>query len=138
VAEFLSPAWVADLDATLRTAPGLAPLAGDEPIVLELRVRRAGGVEHAHHIVCSPDGVRALDGQSPEAAIVLSTDEATATALHRGDVTAQAALASGQLRLGGDLDAVARRSDAFGALGDVFAALRATTTFPADAGAGGR
>jgi len=60
----------------------------------------------------------------------LTTDYPTAVNIALGRENAQIALARGRLRLGGDVEALVRRSDALGALNDATAALREATTYP--------
>lgn len=126
MAEFLSPAWVAELDATLRRSPLRADDA--DALVYELEARGADGRVHSHHVTIGPDGARAVEGPAAHPDLVLVTDEETAFALHRNDSNAQAAIASGRLRIRGDLAAFSRHSAALAALGDLFASLRDTTT----------
>jgi putative sterol carrier protein len=129
VAEFLSAAWIAALDEAARGSPVLAACAGDEPLVIEQRVLLADG-ESVHHLQLAADGARVRPGPADEPDIVLSTDVETATALARGDVTAQSVLASGRLHVSGELESLARHSTALAAVDDVFAAVRRDTTFP--------
>jgi hypothetical protein len=129
VAEFLSAAWIVALDEAARGSAALAACAADEPLVIEQRVVRAEG-ESVHHLQLAASGVRVLPGAADEPDVVLSTDLETATALARGDVTAQAVLASGRLHVSGELESLARHSAALAAVDDVFAAVRRDTTFP--------
>jgi hypothetical protein len=148
VTEFLSPAWVAELDAALRaletvtpTAPRSRPVAAGDPargFVVEQRVRRDDGVVHVHHLVAADGRFRAVAGPAPDPDLILTTDLDTAIALQRGVITAQLALATGHLRLGGDLDHLRTHADLFVALDDVFVTLRAGTTAPATTSAAPR
>ncbi len=129
VAEFLSPAWVAELDGALRSLES-EPTSSAPPFVIEQRVTVEGRVDHVHHVVASGAGFRAVTGPAPEPDLVLTTDLDTAVAIQRGAVNAQLALAVGHLRLGGDLDRLLSRSELFAKLDDVFGALRESTTYP--------
>ena len=57
--------------------------------------------------------------------VCLETDYATAVALARGEMNAQAALADGRLRVSGDVARLAAHAAALARLDDVFAAVRA-------------
>jgi putative sterol carrier protein len=132
VAEFLSAEWIAALDAAARASTVLTDCAGSESFVLEQRVELASGAEAVHHLVFAPDGTRVLLGAASQPDVVLGTDLPTAVALARGEINAQLALASGHLRVRGDLDALTSRSDALRKIDDVFASVRTETTFPSD------
>lgn len=129
MAEFLSAAWIAALDEAARGSAALTACAGDEPFVIEQRVVLADG-ESVHHLELAAHGARVLPGAADEPDIVLATDVETATALARGDITAQSVLASGRLHVSGELESLARHSAALAAVDDVFAAVRRDTTFP--------
>jgi hypothetical protein len=134
VAEFLSPAWIAELDAAL-VALEPAVVDPDDTFVIEQRVTLPMGAAHAHHVVVAGGRFRAVAGPAPRADLVLTTDLETAVAIQRGTENAQYALAAGKLRLGGDLDRLRARSEVFARLHDVFAELRDATTYPKDPGA---
>lgn len=125
--EFLSPAWVAELDAALQSS-ALRAEAQDRALVYQLEAEDGDGEVRVHHITIGPDGARADDGPASEPDLVLVTDAETALALHRNDCNAQAAIASGRLRIRGDLEAFSRHAATIASLGDLFATLRSTTT----------
>lgn len=127
VPEFLSPAWVAELDTALRSS-ALRAGEQDPALVYQLEAHDDDGVVRTHHITIGPDGARALDGSASEPDLVLVTDAETALALHRNDCNAQAAIASGRLRIRGDLEAFSRHASTIASLGDLFATLRSSTT----------
>jgi hypothetical protein len=139
VAEFLSAEWIAALDAAARAASELAACAPDAPFVLEQRVSLArdddgdggdGDEEVVYQVVLAPDGARVVPGSTAEPDLVLLTDVATAGALARGERNAQSVLAEGGLRVRGDLRALTSRAEALRAVDDVFASVRAETTYP--------
>ena len=128
--EFLSPEWLAELDAAVHAAPELSALGPIEIEQVVTGVPRAGEVRY--RIVVDDDGARVLrpDGSRPLPDVRLTTDYETAVAIAAAKENAQAALADGRLHLGGSVDALVRRASAFAALGDATAALRGITTFP--------
>ena len=130
VPEFLSPAWLHELDAAVRAAPELTSL---NPIEIEQVVSDVPRQGEVRYRIVVDDGGAAVcvDGDPEHAADVrMTTDYATAAAIAAGKENAQTALADGRLRLGGRIDLLVRRTPAFAALGDATAALRAVTTFP--------
>jgi len=127
VPEFLSPAWVAELDAALR-ASALRAEAQDRALVYQLEAHGDDGTVRIHHLTIGPDGARAVDGSAAAPDLVLVTDADTALALHRNDCNAQAAIASGRLRIRGDLEAFSHHASTIASLGDLFATLRIATT----------
>lgn len=133
VPDFLSEAWIRELDAAVRVAPELSVLGPIEIEQIVSGVPRRGEVRY--RVVIDADGARVEsaegDGSTRAADVRLTTDYATACAIASGKKNAQAALADGRLRLGGSLDALVRRAPAFAALGDATAALRGMTSFPA-------
>ena len=131
--EFLSPAWIIEFDSALRA---LEPTEASSEwrFVIEQRVTRPGADAHVHHVVASGAGFRALRGPAPAPDLVLTTDLQTAVAIQRGAVNAQLALASGHLRLSGDLSRLLGTAALFTRLDDVFTTLRDRTTYPSDHG----
>jgi hypothetical protein len=128
--EFLSEAWLRELDSALRAAPQLSALG---PIEIEQTVSgvpRRGDVRYRLVIDEAGAHIGTVDEHESAADVRLTTDYATAVAIAAGKENAQTALADGRLRLGGNVDALVRRASAFAALGDVTAAVRGVTTFP--------
>ncbi len=124
--EFLSQEWIAALDRAL------APVTAPAPLVLEQVVTGVPGRGDVRYQVWF-DGDGGHAGACRRRADVrFTTDYATACAIARGDENAQIALAHGRLQLGGDVDALAHRSDVLTALGDGAAELRRVTTYGRD------
>ena len=130
MAEFLSPGWVGELDAALQGAP-LRVEGSDAALVFQLEVRDGDDRVRTHHIRVTAEGVHAVPGPADDPDLVLVTDQATAYALHRNECNAQAAIASGRLRIRGDLEAFSHHASTIASLGDLFASLRAATAEPA-------
>jgi len=133
VAEFLSDEWIRALGAAARAAYA-ARDADAEVLVVEPVVRDVPGRGEIRYRVTCDTTVRDVTGPSPHDApadVRLETDYPTAAALARGEVNAQHALADGRLTVSGDVARLAGHASAIAKLGDLFAALRATTSFPA-------
>jgi len=125
--EYLSDAWIGALDTALRGCTELATLG---PLVIEQVVRDVPGrgvVRYRCEV--SDAGTRVVAGGDGRPDLRLTTDYPTAVAIARGHENAQSALADGRLRLGGDVEDLARHAAALAALRDATAELRATTTY---------
>jgi hypothetical protein len=122
VAGFLTDAWLDDLDAAAR----VAELPTHAPLVLQQVVPDGpDGREVAYALVVRDGRVRVERGRASHPDLVFTQDRATAEAIHRGELSAQAAFMQGRLRLGGDLRAVVYRAGELTAVHDVFASVRA-------------
>lgn len=138
---FLSPEWVDELARAAEAAPSLRGDLSDVRLELRYVVPDAPGGEIAYTVSIANGRVRVdRSGQGPSSAVgvtlLLRAPYETAVALHRGERTAQDALACGALKVAGNLDALVRHRRALVALADVFASLREATTYdrPPDGG----
>jgi hypothetical protein len=131
VTEFLSDEWIAALAGAVAAHP--VDVATGECLVVEPVVRGVPGRDEVRYrIAFEGDGceVTAAGVDDPPADVYLETDYPTAAALARGDMNAQAALADGRLQVSGDVARLAAHASALPRLGDLFAAVRAGTTYP--------
>lgn len=124
---FLSAEWIEALAraAATRVVPDGTPAAA-----LQVEVNCAGDLV-VWVLEIAATGLTVRAGPSPTATVRLHTDEPTAVALATGALNTQLAVAADRVRIEGDLAAIAGVRNAFDALGDVFADVRAATTFPA-------
>lgn len=125
MAEFLSPAWIEELDTAARASDALGAFGGQ--LVVEQRVTDAPGGEIRYHVVLAADGARVHAGGAELPDLVITADYETACAIHDGRENAQRALAAGRMDVRGDLGHVREHSDALAALDDLFAQVRART-----------
>jgi hypothetical protein len=122
VAAFLTDQWFDDLEAAARGTS--VPL--DVRLVIQQIIPGSAEGDEVAYVLSAADGaitVRRGRAEAPD--ITFTQDRATAEAIHRGELSAQAAFIEGRLRLGGDLRAVIERADSLISLDDVFAAARA-------------
>ena len=130
MAEFLSAAWIAELDAAAR---GAADLVVDAPLVVEQVVDDGEGVTVRYQVRIGPAGASVSGDTGAPADVVLVTDRATAWAMHGGRLRAQDAFARGALKVRGRPELLAGRAELFARLDRAFAPVRAGTTLSNDA-----
>ena len=130
MAEFLSAAWIAELDAAARAA---ADLVVDAPLVVEQVVDDGAGVTVRYQVRIGPAGASVSGDTGAPADVVLVTDRATAWAMHGGRLRAQDAFARGALKVRGRPELLAGRAELFARLDRAFAPVRAGTTLSNDA-----
>ncbi len=124
---YLTPEWLDALDEALRSATVSVPA----PVLLEQVVTGVPGRgEVAYRVRLSESGARVDHDHTAAADVRLTTDYGTAVAIARGEQNAQIALARGRLRLGGQVDALSRVTDALVGFAAALASLRAVTTYP--------
>lgn len=123
---FLSDEWLQALDeaARDRTPPEADPLA-DVSLSIEQSV--TGGPRWRLVIDRGACRVEADPAGDPD--VRLTCDHATAAAIAQGHRSALDAFMSGDLRLGGDTGALLAHRDALAVLGDLFARVKARTSF---------
>jgi hypothetical protein len=127
VPEFLSDEWLAALDASARSVgacPDVAPFVAEQVVT---GVEGRGVVRY--HLAFDDAGLHVRPGAAEKPDVTLATDLVTAADIARGATNAQRALAAGRLRVSGSIEALTKRAAALGALEDVFASVRDTTTY---------
>ena len=125
MAEFLTDAWIAELDAAGRAAS----VPGDLRVVVQQVVVGDDGSEVAYAVRIADGHVRVTPGRAADADVTFTQARAVAAAIAQGALSAQAAFLAGDLRVGGDLAAVLDGTRALGAVADVFGTARAATTW---------
>lgn len=128
VPEFLSAEWIDALDAAARGA-ALPDVAADVSLTVEQVVRDAPGGEARYHLRLDGGRVRVRRGPAEAPDLRLLTDYDIAVRLQRGEINAQDALTAGRLKMQGRFERLLHASDALHALEDLFAPVRATTTY---------
>ncbi len=125
---FLSPEWLAALGAAASENERLCRAVAD----IDLTVRQVvlggpgGDVAYALRLANGTASVT-TDGDDADIRIVQHYD--TAVAISNGDITPAAAFAAGRLKLGGRVDQLIRHADVAVGLGDLFGALRSSTSY---------
>ena len=126
--EFLSAEWIEALDAAARAA---TMPAGATAVSIEVEqvVRDAPGGEIRYHLRLEDGRARVHRGPSASPHLRLIADYEVAARMQRGELNAQEALAAGRLRVQGQFAHLLRADEALRSLEDVFAAVRAVTTY---------
>lgn len=124
MAEFLSDAWIADLDEAGRATEAPAELQ-----VVVQQVVLDDGREVTYAVRVADGRVRVTAGRAERPDVTFTQSRAVAAAIARGERSAQAAFLAGDLRVGGDLTAVLEGSRALAAIADVFEPARAATSW---------
>jgi putative sterol carrier protein len=124
MAQFLSPEWVDELAA----AAAGADAPGDVRLVVQ-QVVLDGDHEAAYALRIADGRVAVAPGRADDADITFTQDRATASAIARGELSAQAAFLAGRIRVGGEPARAMAGGRELTALGDLFAAVRAGTTW---------
>jgi hypothetical protein len=129
VARFLSPEWIDALDGAALASHSLQAATAHVAFVVEQHVTDGGphGAPVSWQVVVDHGTVRVQPGSERQADVTFSQDRATALAVARGELSAQAAFMVGRLRVGRDLTAVLEHRELFLHLDDVFASVRAVT-----------
>jgi len=123
MARFLSPEWLADLAAAATGASG----PDEEPFTLQQVV--VGPPDVAWAVTVGAGKVIVEVGRVDSPTVTFSQDVATAAAIHRGELSAQAAFMTGRLRVGGDVRALLERQGTLAELDDTFGPVRRATTY---------
>jgi hypothetical protein len=126
--EFLSADWIDALDAAAQDAT-LPDAAAEVTLTVEQVVRDGPDGEARYHLRLDGGRARILPGAADEPDLKLFTDYDIAARLQRGEITAQDALGAGRLKVRGRFQRLRQASDALAALEDVFAPVRASTTY---------
>lgn len=126
--EFLSTEWIDALDAAARTAVLPEEVAGAS-LTVEQVVRDAPEGEARYHLRIAGGRLRVRRGGVDAPDVRLSADYEIAVQLQQGKLNAQDALAAGRLKVQGRLERLRDANDALQALEDIFASVRAATTY---------
>ena len=124
---FLSPEWIAALDTAARDAT--------IPAGVRLTIQQIvtdggdGDGEVSYHLVLDDGRLQVRPGVAEAPDVTLIQTREVAAALSSGTLNAQQALEAGRLKLRGDIGHLGREGKALGAMEDVFAAVRADTTY---------
>jgi len=125
--EFLSDTWVDALDDAARRHPGNVDSTSDTPLIVQQTVVGTKWGDVSYRLEVREGTITVRHGAVLDPTVTLTTDRATAAAIARGELAAQAAFMQGRLRIGGNVGALLAHQDVLAGLGDLFADVRADT-----------
>ena len=126
VLRFLSDRWI---EAMARAADGASAPLLEPPLVLQQVVTGANGGEAAWSITLGAGTIVVVSGRVESPTVTFTQDVETAAAVNRGELSAQAAFMTGRLRVGGDVQVLLDSQQALAEVEDIFALVRAETTY---------
>jgi alkyl sulfatase BDS1-like metallo-beta-lactamase superfamily hydrolase len=126
VAEYLSAEWFQHIREAGRPA---GPGQGAPDIVLRQVVTGAPEGDVSYQIEIRAGQASLVAGASGDAEMTFTSDYPTAVAIARGQLSTQAALLEGRIRVSGNPVALSAHQDAFGHLDPLPDWLRAETTY---------
>ena len=129
MAVFLSPEWIADLDAAAQASNELRAAMGDISLTVQQIVAEPDAEVTSWYVAVDRGNVAVRAGRADHADVTFRQDRATATAVGRGELSAQAAFMLGRLQVGGEVALLMAHQNAFSGLDDVFAQVRDRTTY---------
>ncbi len=135
MALFLSPEWIRELDEAAAASERLRLATAQMSLTVQQVVTsRSGAADEPlaeWHFVIDHGTVRVRQGRAADPDVTFSEDAATAAAVARGELSAQAAFMLGRLRVGGDVMRLMANQSAIAELNDVFTEVRARTDYGA-------
>ncbi|HEX6312453.1 MAG TPA: SCP2 sterol-binding domain-containing protein [Acidimicrobiia bacterium] len=127
--EFLSAKWIAALDAAARASTTLRSETDEIVATVEQVIVDAPAGAVRYHVRIDHGDVRVHAGPADAPDVTFIADYEVARAINEGSTTAQEALAAGRLKVTGGLARLVGHEAALTAVGDVFAGVRAATTY---------
>jgi putative sterol carrier protein len=128
MARFLSDAWIEEMDAAVRDDDEVRSATAGTTIVIGQVVTDAPGGETGYTVHLDDGSVRVRPGTG-DADVTFVQDHATAVAIARGELPAQAAFIDGRLRVRGDLQLLMDSAAVLARLDEAFSGPRAGTEY---------
>ncbi len=129
MARFLAPEWIVELDRAAGADDGLRRATASVHLVVQQEVIGGPDGDASYHVVVDGGSVAVHGGRAEAPDVTFTQDHATAVAIGRGELSAQAAFMVGRLRVDGDVGLLMRHAAAFDDVDDTFAPVRATTEY---------
>jgi putative sterol carrier protein len=126
---YLSPEWLDAAQRAVDAGTSLREAAAGEDFVVQHVVTGGSEGDVTYHVLAGKGGIRVCPGQAPDPTVVFTEDYATAAAIGRGELSAQAAFMAGRIRVHGDLGRLVEQSGAFDEIEDALAGLRSKTSY---------
>lgn len=124
---FLSAEWLSEAGHALEASD---PLPRDVEMVIQQRVHNTPDGNTDYAMILSGRSITLEVGLVDDPTVTFSQDWATAVAIARGEISAQAAFMTGKVSLGGNTSILVAEHDLLVDVDDLLADLRTRTTFP--------
>jgi putative sterol carrier protein len=129
VPRYLTEEWIDAAHRAVESDAALANATKDVQLTVQQVVTGGPDGDAAYHVVIDDGTVRVVNGQAGNATVTFIQNWETATAIGRGELSAQGAFMTGRIRVRGDLPKLVEYGSLFGGVDDVFADLRERTTY---------
>lgn len=128
VARFLSSAWFDEMNAAA-TAAVVNQSGSTDRLALRHVITGAPDGDVTYLVVIEEGALRFVPGDDAAAPVTFTQDYATAVAISRGELSAQAAFMMGRIRAGGEVGLLLTHQGALAGVDDVFEPVRAATSY---------
>jgi putative sterol carrier protein len=129
VPRYLTQEWLDAAQRAVEADPALAENTKDVQLTVQQVVTGGPDGDAAYHVAIDDGTVRVVTGEASNATVTFIQNWDTATAISRGELSAQGAFMTGRIRVRGDLPKLVEYGNVFGGVDDVFADLRMQTTY---------
>jgi putative sterol carrier protein len=129
VPRFLSAEWFDDLNAAADASLELKESTARTHLTLQQVVKDGPDGDVSYVMRIDGGGLRAEPGAASDADATFTQDYATAAAVVKGELNAQAAFMTGRIRVSGNMSALLEHQGSLVGLDGVFERVRTATTF---------
>jgi putative sterol carrier protein len=129
VPRYLSPEWLDAAQHALDASDALAQAGGKVQLTVQQVVTGGPDGDVTFHVAVDAGKVTLASGEAADPTVTFIQNWDTASAVGRGELSAQGAFMTGLIRVRGDLPKLVEYGDVFGGVDDVLAGLRADTTY---------
>jgi hypothetical protein len=129
VARYLSDEWLAALDEAAQQSRSLRAATAGVRLVVQHIVSATPNGEVTFHVDIDDGAVRFRPGVADEPTVTFRQDHATAVAVAKGELSAQAAFLNGTMAVRGDLTTLAAHGNLFTGVDGALDAVHAATEF---------
>jgi putative sterol carrier protein len=129
VPRYLTQDWLDAANGALSSSTTLAEAAADIELTVQQVVTDGPDGDVAYHVDVELGAVRIVRGDAHAPTVTFEQTWDTASAIGRGELSAQGAFMTGLIRVRGDIPKLVEHGSVFGGVDDVLAELRAHTTY---------
>jgi hypothetical protein len=129
VARFLTADWLDEVAGAVASGGGTGRISGDVSLTVRQVVRGGPDGDVSYSVRFGDGRVSLTPGPGDEADIEVTSRYETAVAISKGEVSPAVAMASGALHVSGRVDLLSQHREAWTALDDLLAPVRATTEY---------